>query len=233
LAPGEGFRPNMLKADGGLSATARALKKQRAGNALGRRCGSVNGSAMGAELHRNLRSYALTASRSRLDAALVLLAAQQSDRRRDRRHAQRRDWQDPSARPLADAAAERASPQLRVAGATAAAAVATTAVAPGRRAIIALRCGARFRAGRKREPLLAARDRSRRVPLATRRSACRGLCLLRQYGSAGIVLLRRPRPHGLSSAGAAQGLTSSPGGEPRPTQCRYSAGNSCPIRIVS
>ena len=66
----------MLKADGGLSATARALKKQRAGNALGRRCGSVNGSAMGAELHRNLRSYALTASRSRLDAALVLLAAQ-------------------------------------------------------------------------------------------------------------------------------------------------------------
>ena len=76
MAPGEGFRPNMLKADGGLSATARALKKQRAGNALGRRCGSVNGSAMGAELHRNLRSYALTASRSRLDAALVLLAAQ-------------------------------------------------------------------------------------------------------------------------------------------------------------
>ena len=62
-------------------------------------------------------------------------------------------------------------------------------------------------ADRQRAALLAARDRARQVPLADRRSACRGFCLLRQCGGHRLFILRRSRPHGLSGSGATARLT--------------------------
>jgi hypothetical protein len=81
----------------------------------------------------------------------------------------------------------------------------------------------RRRAGadRQRTALLAARDRARQVPLADRRSACRGLCLLRQRGDFRILILRRSRPHGLSGPGAAARLTRANRTAPRETRRRY------------
>ena len=58
--------------------------------------------------------------------------------------------------------------------------------------------------------LLARRAGARQVSLADRRSLHRGFRLLRQRGDRGLLLLRRPCPHGLSGASTAARLASDP-----------------------